>query len=94
MPGLNSQSGNIIGPGFGSITVPDSCVNHECTRTFSELQGIHATGNEYRLDVEKPINDSLSVFAKARYTQTTGTSTACSPAAAPATPAWPARSTT
>ena len=70
VPGLNTQSGNIIGSGFGSITVPDSCAAGECMRTFSEQQGIHSSGNEYRIDAEKPINDALSVFAKVRYTQT------------------------
>jgi outer membrane receptor protein involved in Fe transport len=70
VPGLDTQFGNIIGSGFGSITVPDSCAAHECTRTFSELNGIHASGNEYRIDAEKPINNAVSVFAKVRYTQT------------------------
>ena len=69
-PGLSAQYGNLIGPGFGSITVPDSCEAGECTRTFSESQGIHETGNEYRVDFEKKINDTFSVFAKVRYTQT------------------------
>ena len=69
MPGLNTQSGSIIGSGFGSITVPDSCAAGECIRNFSELQGIHSSGNEYRIDVEKPVNDALTVFAQVRYTQ-------------------------
>lgn len=69
VPGLGTQFGSIIGKGFGNITVPDSCVN-ECFRTFSEQEGIHATGNEYRVDLDKSFNDSLSVFAKARYTET------------------------
>ena len=70
VPGLNSQSGSIIGKGLGNITVPDSCASGECFRTFSEEQGIHATGNEYRIDADKAFNDSLSVFAKAHYTET------------------------
>ncbi len=70
VPGLSTQSGNIIGKGFGSIVVPDSCAAGECNRTFSEKDGIHATGNEYRLDFEKPVTDDLRVFAKVRYTQT------------------------
>ncbi len=70
VPGLSTQFGNIIGKGFGSITVPDSCAANECTRTFSERDGIHATGNEYRFDFSKPITDDLSVFGRARYTQT------------------------
>ncbi len=70
VPGLNPQHGSIIGAGFGSITVPDSCAAGECTRTFSEKDGIHAQGNEYRLDLNKPIGSGLTVFAKARYTET------------------------
>jgi outer membrane receptor protein involved in Fe transport len=70
VPGLNSQFGSIIGQGLANITVPDSCASGECVRTFSEQQGIHATGNEYRIDADKSFNDSLSVFAKARYTET------------------------
>ena len=70
IPGLNTQFGSIIGPSLGNITVPDSCANNECFRTFSEQQGIHATGNEYRVDFEKPVNDQLSVFAHVRYTDT------------------------
>ena len=69
VPGLNPQTGSIIGSGFGSITVPDSCAAGECFRNFSEQQGIHSSGNEYRIDAEKKINDALSVFAKVRYTQ-------------------------
>ncbi len=70
VPGLNGLYGNLVGSGFGSITAPDSCYAGECTRTFSSQQGIHSTGNEYRVDFEKKINNSFSVFAKVRYTQT------------------------
>jgi iron complex outermembrane recepter protein len=69
VPGLDTQFGNIIGPGFANITVPDSCTN-ECFRTFSAQQGIHATGALYRIDINAPITDTLSVFARARYTST------------------------
>ena len=69
VPGLSTQFGNIIGKGLANVTVPDSCAN-ECFRTFSEQEGIHAQGNEYRIDADKSFNDSLSVFAKARYTET------------------------
>ena len=69
VPGLDTQFGSIIGPDFGNITVPDSCVN-ECFRTFSAQQGIHATGSLYRVDINAPINDQFTAFAHARYTQT------------------------
>jgi iron complex outermembrane recepter protein len=70
IPGLDTQFGNIIGPGFAHVTVPDSCAANECFRTFSEAEGIHATGSLYRIDLNAPINDSVSVFARARYTST------------------------
>jgi len=70
IPGLSTQKGNIIGSDFANIVMPDSCAAGECTRTFSEKQGIHATGQEYRLDFQKPVNESISVFLKARYTTT------------------------
>lgn len=71
LPGLDSQFGSIIGPDFGNIVVPDSCFAHgQCFRTFSIANGIHALGDLYRLDVQKPINDEFSVFGRARYTKT------------------------
>ncbi|HEV2595010.1 MAG TPA: TonB-dependent receptor [Sphingomicrobium sp.] len=71
VPSLGTQFGNIIGAGFGRIVVPDSCEAGECTRTFSLLEGVHPKGNLYRVDFDKPINDSFSVFGRARYTDTT-----------------------
>ena len=69
VPGLDSQFGNIIGRDFANITVPDSCAN-ECFRTFSAQQGIHAVGSLYRIDINAPINDQFTAFARARYTST------------------------
>lgn len=70
IPGLDTQFGNIIGPDFANITVPDSCAAGECFRTFSEANGIHATGSLYRIDLDLPFNDSFSAFARLRYTDT------------------------
>lgn len=70
IPGLGTQFGNIIGPSFANITVPDSCAAGECFRTFSMANGIHATGGLYRIDFDVPINDHLSAFARLRYTTT------------------------
>ena len=55
VPSLNTQYGNIIGNGFGHIVVPDSPFAGQPTRTFSEADGIHEQGDEYRIDFEKPI---------------------------------------
>lgn len=71
VPSLGTQFGNIIGAGFGRIVVPDSCAGGECTRTFSLLEGVHPKGDLYRVDFDKPINESISVFGRARYTNTT-----------------------
>jgi outer membrane receptor protein involved in Fe transport len=69
VPGLSTQLGNVLGPGFASIGVPDSCATGNCVRNFSATNGIHGTGNQYRIDVDMPINDQWSVFARARYLQ-------------------------
>lgn len=70
VPGLNAGYGNIIGSGFGNIVTPNSCITGQCTRTFSEKEGIHAQGNLYRVDFSKPVGGGITLFAKARYTQT------------------------
>ncbi len=70
VPGLSGQYGNIIGNGFGTITMPNSCAVGQCTRTFSAKEGIHAQGNLFRIDVNKPVGHGITLFAKARYTQT------------------------
>jgi outer membrane receptor protein involved in Fe transport len=69
VPGLNTQSSNILGPGFASIGVPDSCATGNCIRYFNGGGGIHGTGNQYRIDFDLPIDRSWSVFARARYLQ-------------------------
>ncbi len=69
IPGLNTQYGNILGPGFANIGLPDSCATGNCFRDFSGSEGIHATGNQYRIDVNVPIGDQWSVFARSRFLQ-------------------------
>ena len=69
IPGLNPQYGNILGPGFANIGLPDSCATGNCFRDFSGSEGIHATGNQYRIDVNVPISDQWTVFARSRFLQ-------------------------
>jgi len=69
VPGLDTQLSNVLGPGFANIGVPVSCATGSCIRNFSATNGIHATGNQYRIDIDMPINDQWSVFAKARFLQ-------------------------
>jgi outer membrane receptor protein involved in Fe transport len=69
VPGLDTQLGNVLGSGFANIGVPVSCATGSCIRNFSSANGIHGTGNQYRIDFDMPINDQWSVFARARYLQ-------------------------
>lgn len=67
VPGLNGLRDNIAGRAFGQILVPDSCATGTCRRPFSLSDGIHTQTTQYRIDLEKPITDKISVFARARY---------------------------
>ncbi len=71
VPGLNTQYGDITGPGFASIALPVSCsvAPGSCLRTFSSSEGIHGTGNQYRVDINVPFSDEWSGFVKARFLQ-------------------------
>jgi iron complex outermembrane recepter protein len=69
VPGLNPQYGNITGPGFAAIAVPDSCATGHCLRTFSSSNGIHGTGNQYRADIDVPFSDEWTGFVRARFLQ-------------------------
>jgi len=67
VPGLNGLRDNIAGRAFGQILVPDSCATGTCLRPFSLADGIHTQTTQYRIDLEKPLTDKISVFARARY---------------------------
>jgi outer membrane receptor protein involved in Fe transport len=67
VPGLNGLRDNIAGRAFGQILVPDSCATGTCLRPFSLSDGIHTQTTQYRIDLEKPLTDKISVFARARY---------------------------
>jgi len=69
VPGLSTQYGNVLGPGFGTIGLPDSCYTGNCFRNFDGSEGIHATGNQYRIDVNVPLSDQWSLFARSRFLQ-------------------------
>ena len=69
VPGLNTQYGNVLGRGFANIAVPDSCATGNCFRNFNGSDGIHATGNQYRIDVNVPIGDQWTIFARSRFLQ-------------------------
>ncbi|MGI4947414.1 MAG: TonB-dependent receptor domain-containing protein [Janthinobacterium lividum] len=66
--GLNGLNDNITGGrAFSQIKVPDSCATGNCVRTFSTENGIHTRSTEYRGDLNLPITQNFSAFARARY---------------------------
>ena len=68
VPGFDGQFGNIGGDAFGRVTIPVSTfVEPGGFRTFRLSNGVDAVTKEIRLDAEKPLGDSFSVFGKAKY---------------------------
>ena len=68
IPGLDTQFGNIGGNAFGRISVPVSTfVDPSGFRDFRYDKGVYVTTKQLRVDVDKPIGDSIDLFAKARY---------------------------
>jgi iron complex outermembrane receptor protein len=67
VPGLNGQRDNIAGSAFTTINQPVSGATGTTNRPFSLANGIHTTTTQYRLDIQKPISEHVSVFARARY---------------------------
>ncbi|KQT35428.1 TonB-dependent receptor [Sphingomonas sp. Leaf412] len=68
IPGLDTQFGNIGGDAFRNIAVPVSTFAHESgIRPFRGRDGIKAKTAQIRLDIEKPVTDSIDLFARGRY---------------------------
>ena len=66
--GLDPQSGNIGGDAFSTIAVPVSTFAHPSGfREFRYRDGVKAKTAQIRLDIEKPVNDAITLFAKSRY---------------------------
>lgn len=68
VPGLDTQFGNVGGDAFANLAVPVSTFAHPSGfREFRYGDGVKARTAQIRLDVDKPISDSFSVFAHTRY---------------------------
>jgi outer membrane receptor protein involved in Fe transport len=66
--GLDPQRDNIGGDAFARISVPVSTfVDPDGFRDFRFSEGVRVKTTQFRVDFEKPVSDSFSVFAKARY---------------------------
>lgn len=68
IPSLDTQFGNVGGDAFSNIAVPVSTFAHPSGfRDFRYRDGIKAKTAQIRLDIDKPVSDSIDLFAKARY---------------------------
>ena len=65
---LDTQFGNVGGDAFANIAVPVSTFAHPSGfREFRYRDGVVTKSAQVRLDIDKPISDEFSVFARARY---------------------------
>ncbi|UAK25914.1 TonB-dependent receptor [Sphingomonas nostoxanthinifaciens] len=67
LPGLDLKTADVGGSYFNSFSVPDSPATGNSIRRFSSTVGVHVRANTYRIDIDKPINQSVSLFAHVRY---------------------------
>ncbi|WP_341209575.1 TonB-dependent receptor [uncultured Sphingomonas sp.] len=68
IPSLDTQFGNVGGDAFANIAVPVSTNAHSSGfREFRYRDGVRAKTAQIRLDIDKPVTDDFSLFAKARY---------------------------
>jgi outer membrane receptor protein involved in Fe transport len=68
IPGLDTQFGNIGGDAFNRISVPVSTfVESDGFRDFRLSEGVRVKTKQLRVDFEKPLSDSVEIFARARY---------------------------
>jgi outer membrane receptor protein involved in Fe transport len=68
MPGLDTQFGNVGGDAFNRISVPVSTfVESDGFRDFRLSEGVRVKTKQLRVDFEKPLSDSVEIFARARY---------------------------
>ncbi|MBY0284521.1 MAG: TonB-dependent receptor [Sphingomonas sp.] len=68
IPGLDTQFGNVGGTAFSRISVPVSTfVEADGFRDFRYDQGVRVKTKQLRIDFEKPLSDSIDLFAHARY---------------------------
>ena len=68
VPGLGTQFDNIGGDAFARISVPVSTfVEPSGFRDFRFSEGVRVKTKQIRLDIVKPVSDTVELFARARY---------------------------
>lgn len=67
IPGLNLKKDDIGGRAFAQFAVPNSPATGNAIRPFSSRLGNQVKANTYRIDIDKPVSESVSLFAHVRY---------------------------
>ena len=68
VPSLGTQFGNVGGDAFANIAVPVSTnVDPSGFRAFRYRDGVKAKTAQIRLDIEKPVGETINLFARSRY---------------------------
>ncbi len=68
IPGFDIQKDNIGGDAFTGIRVPVSTfVSADGYRPFRNRNGIRSVNDQVRLDIDIPVSDSISLFARGRF---------------------------
>ena len=68
VPSLDTQFGNVGGDAFNNIAVPVSTfVDASGFRPFRYRDGVKSKTAQVRLDFERPVTDTVSVFLRSRY---------------------------
>ena len=68
IPSLGTQFGNVGGDAFARFSVPVSTFAHSSGfRDFNYRDGVKAKNAQIRLDFEKPVSDTITLFGRGRY---------------------------
>ena len=68
IPGLDTQFGNVGGDAFARLSVPVSTfVEADGFRDFRLTEGVRVKTKQIRFDFDRPLSDSVEIFARARY---------------------------
>ncbi|MDF0486727.1 TonB-dependent receptor [Sphingomonas sp. H39-1-10] len=67
IPGLDLKTGDVGGRYFTNFNVPDSPATGNSLRSFRSTTGVRVKADTYRIDIDKPVSDHVSVFAHVRY---------------------------
>ncbi|MGP7796712.1 TonB-dependent receptor [Sphingomonas sp. CLY1604] len=67
VPGLDLKRDDVGGRYFTQFLVPDAAATGNPVRAFRSSEGVGVKANTYRIDIEKPVSEGISLFAHARY---------------------------